>query len=166
MYELHHELPNDLRLRILGYLEILRKSLKFLGLFMCEYLAVHPKAKLWDFLVKNCKKSAVKHSKEKSILLNFVNLSPAFCSRLYVSCNHVNESLLLTNCVELCTYKICVNLLHDFDAIVNIEISNYKQLHETFTCYAIANIFCIISLTVEDIWNNTLKGYWQFVRYK
>ena len=40
-----------------------------------EYPAVHPKAK---FL----KKSAVKHSMEKPILLNFVNLSPNLCPRL------------------------------------------------------------------------------------
>ena len=48
-----------------------------------EYPAVHPKAKFWRFSVKNCKKSAVKHSIEKPILFNFVNLSPTFCPRLY-----------------------------------------------------------------------------------
>ena len=37
-----------------------------------EYLAVHPKVKLWRFLVKNCKKSGVKHSIENPILLNFL----------------------------------------------------------------------------------------------
>ena len=46
------------------------------------YQAVQPRAKFWHFLVKNCKKSAVKHSIEKPILLNFVNLSPTFCPRL------------------------------------------------------------------------------------
>ena len=46
-----------------------------------EYPAVHQKAKLSRFLVKNCKKSAVKHSIEKPILLHFVNLSPTFCPR-------------------------------------------------------------------------------------
>ena len=47
-----------------------------------EYPAVHQRAKFWRFLVKTCKKSAVKHSIEKPILLNFVNLSPTICPRL------------------------------------------------------------------------------------
>ena len=51
--------------------------------FDSDYPAFHPKAEFWRFLLKNCKKSAVKHSIEKSILLNFVNLSPTFCLRLY-----------------------------------------------------------------------------------
>ena len=50
--------------------------------FDCEYSDVHPKAKFWRFSVKNCKKSAVKHFIEKPVFLNFMNLSPAFCSRL------------------------------------------------------------------------------------
>ena len=33
-------------------------------------------------MVKNCEKSAVKDSIEKPILLDFVNMSPTFCSRL------------------------------------------------------------------------------------
>ena len=36
-----------------------------------EYPVIHSKGKYWRFLVKNSKKSAVKHSKEKPILLNF-----------------------------------------------------------------------------------------------
>ena len=47
-----------------------------------QYLAGHPKAKLWRFSVKNRKKLAVKHSTEKPVLLNFVNLSKTFCPRL------------------------------------------------------------------------------------
>ena len=47
-----------------------------------EYSAVHPKAKFWHFLVKNYKISAVKHSIEKLIWLNFMNLSPTSCPRL------------------------------------------------------------------------------------
>ena len=57
-----------------------KKILEMLG-FDGEYQSVHPKAKFWRFLVKNCKKSAVKHSIEKPILLDFVNLSPTFCPR-------------------------------------------------------------------------------------
>ena len=49
-----------------------------------EYPAVQPKAKFSRLLIKHGKKSAVKHSIEKPILLNFVNLSATFCPRLYV----------------------------------------------------------------------------------
>ena len=47
-----------------------------------EYPAVQPKAKFCRFLVKTGKKSAVKYSIEKRILLNFVNLSATFFPRL------------------------------------------------------------------------------------
>ena len=47
-----------------------------------EYPAAQPKAKFWHSLVKNRKKSAVKHSIEKHILLDFGNLSPTLCPRL------------------------------------------------------------------------------------
>ena len=58
--------------------------------------------------------------------------------------------------------KYFLIILHQLESIVKIQISNYKQLHETFfvfflTCHAIANIFCITSLATEDIWNNGLK---------
>ena len=76
MYELFHELPNDLR-----KLENLKKVPEMLG-FHGEYSAVHPKVKFRRFLVKNWKQSAVKYSIRKPILLNFVNLSPTFCPRL------------------------------------------------------------------------------------
>ena len=46
--------------------------------FNSEYPAVHPKVKFWGFLLKKCKKSAVKHSIEKPTLLNFVNFSLTF----------------------------------------------------------------------------------------
>ena len=62
----------------LGNFKKLSKMLRFLG----NYTAVHPKAKSWSFLVKNCEKSAVKDSIEKPILLDFVNMSPTFCLRL------------------------------------------------------------------------------------
>ena len=65
-------------LRKLGNFKKIPEKFGFDG----EYPAVHPKAKLWRFSVKNCKKSAVKHSIEKPISLNFVNLSPTFCPRL------------------------------------------------------------------------------------
>ena len=60
-----------------------------------EYPAVNPKAKFWRFLVKNCKKSAVKHSVEKPILLNFVNLSSTFCPRLYIWFSSINCVIVL-----------------------------------------------------------------------
>ena len=46
--------------------------------FDSEYTAVEPKAKFWYFLLK--------HSIEKPILLNFVNLSSTFCPTLYIIC--------------------------------------------------------------------------------
>ena len=45
------------------------------------YQANHPKAKFRHFL-KSYKTLAVKHSTEKFIQLNFVNLSKTFCSRM------------------------------------------------------------------------------------
>ena len=78
MYELPHELQNDLRLRKLGNLKKIPEILWIDG----EYPAVHPIAKFWRFLVKNCEKSAVKDSTEKPILLNFVKLPSTFCPRL------------------------------------------------------------------------------------
>ena len=79
MYELLHELPNDLKFS--------RKFKKIPGMlgFDGKYPAVQPEAKFWRFLVKNWKKSAVKHSIEKPSLLNFVSLSPTFCPRLWPS---------------------------------------------------------------------------------
>ena len=50
-----------------------------------KYPAAYPKAKFWRFLVKNLKRPAVKHSIEKPIFLNFVNLPPTFCPRLYMT---------------------------------------------------------------------------------
>ena len=79
MYELLHELPNDFRLGKLGNVKKVPEMLTFDG----EDPAVYSKAKFWLVLVKNCKKSAVKRSIEKPILLDFENLSPAFCQRLY-----------------------------------------------------------------------------------
>ena len=48
-----------------------------------EYPAVHPKTKFWLFSIKNRTKKAVKHSIEKVILLNFVNLSTTIFPRLW-----------------------------------------------------------------------------------
>ena len=44
MYELPHEYPNNLRLRILGNLEHLKKVTELVG-FDAEYTACHPNAK-------------------------------------------------------------------------------------------------------------------------
>ena len=59
-----------------------KKILEMLG-FDGEYSAVHPKGKFWRFALKNRKESAVKHSIENSNLLNFMNLSPTSCPRLW-----------------------------------------------------------------------------------
>ena len=95
MYELPQELPNDLRHAHSMFadgraesphkkskrpmkLENFKKIPEVIG-FDGEYPAVHPKAKFWRLLVKNCKKSAVNHSTEKPILVNFVNVFPKCC---------------------------------------------------------------------------------------
>ena len=49
-----------------------------------EYPAGHPKAKFWDVLVTNRKKSTAKHSIEKPSLLNLVNFSTTVCPRLWI----------------------------------------------------------------------------------
>ena len=84
MYEFPYELTNDLRF-IYYYLFPIelgnfKKIPEMLG-SDGECPAVHPKAKFWRFSVKNRKKSAVKHSIEKPILLNTWNLTPNFCPR-------------------------------------------------------------------------------------
>ena len=50
--------------------------------FNDNYPTGHLKVKFEHFLVKSWKKLALKHSIEKTILLNFVNLSTTFCPRL------------------------------------------------------------------------------------
>ena len=62
----------------------LRKIPEILGIDG-EYPTVQLKSKFGRFVVKNCKKSAVKHSIERPILLNFVSLSPTFCPILYTT---------------------------------------------------------------------------------
>ena len=50
-----------------------KKICEILG-FERQYPTGYPKAKFWRLSVENHKKSVVKHSTEKPILLNFVNL--------------------------------------------------------------------------------------------
>ena len=50
--------------------------------FNGEYPVLQPNAKFRQFLIENRKKSAVKRSIEKPILLNFINLSLTFWPRL------------------------------------------------------------------------------------
>ena len=61
-----------------------KKILKMFG-FDGEYPADHPRGKFWQ--LKNRKKTAVKHSREKPILLNFVNLTIIPCPRLFSTAN-------------------------------------------------------------------------------
>ena len=56
-----------------------------------EYPDFQEKTKFWRFLVKICEKSAVKHSIEKPILLNFVNFSLIFCRRLHAVCKNKKD---------------------------------------------------------------------------
>ena len=103
-----------------------------------EYPAVHPIAKFWRFSVKNCKKSAVKHSIEKPILFNFVNLSPTFCPRL------LEERLIsdLFFCVER-KYGFTIKGLRQsfFTAIFDINFIN------------ICSSFFITTIMVISFWD-------------
>ena len=49
-----------------------------------KYPADYPKAKFWRFTRKNCKISHVKHSIEKPVLLNYLNLFTIFRPILYI----------------------------------------------------------------------------------
>ena len=73
--------PEQLKTYDLRKLGNFKKIPQMLG-FHDEYPAVHPKTKFSRVLVKNSKKSTVKHSIEKPIFLNLVNLSRTFCPRL------------------------------------------------------------------------------------
>ena len=73
MYQFPHELSSNLTLDLMK-LENFKKVPEMLG-FESEYSARH-------FLLRNRQKSDVKHSTEKSVSLNFVNLSTIFCPRL------------------------------------------------------------------------------------
>ena len=61
------------------------EELKFVGL-KCFALKASTQPEIYktnfDSLLENWEKSAAKHSTEKTILLNFVNLSTTFCPRL------------------------------------------------------------------------------------
>ena len=52
--------------------------------FDSKHPAGHPKVQFLRILVNHCKKSAVKHSIEKPIMLNFVNFSTTFYLRLWI----------------------------------------------------------------------------------
>ena len=51
----------------------------------------------FDIYVKNRQKSTMKHSIEKPILLNFVNLSTIFCPRLWYNSNLKKKKKILNN---------------------------------------------------------------------
>ena len=105
--------------------------------------AVQPKAKFWHSLVKNRKNSAVKHSIEKPILLNFVNLSPTFCPRLYF--RNSSRSLIffakrsfLLRClgafwIPLCIYKCYVTRSFAYSSIFKHYPRAYSHISRTFS---------------------------------
>ena len=49
---------------------------------MLEFDGKYPKREILIFMLENRKKTAVKHSIEKSVLINVVNLSTGVCPRL------------------------------------------------------------------------------------
>ena len=67
MHELPHELPNDLRLRILGIRKFQESSRN--AWIWCRVPSRTPKSQILTFLLKTRKKSAVKHSIQKPICL-------------------------------------------------------------------------------------------------
>ena len=56
-------------------------TLEMLGIDV-KVLSPLPKKEILTVVLKNCEKSAVKHSIEKPILLTLLNLCIMFCSRL------------------------------------------------------------------------------------
>ena len=124
MYELPHELPNDLRLRKLGNFKKIPEMLGFDG----EYPAVQPKAKFWHFLVKNCKKSAVKHSIEKPILLNFVNLSPTFCPRLLSGKLGNDDENLQWLWIAKANWRLFPSIFRVFHLKISLDVWIYKYI--------------------------------------
>ena len=112
MYELPHELPHDLRIRILGNKEINRKTLKCLDLMA----STPPTTQKLNFDVfdKISQKISSKTFYRKSILLSFVNLSTTFC-------------LILFSCPIL-----CFDTLQYFPSFA----AEYQEAlaQETFTC--------------------------------
>ena len=81
MFEFPHKLPHELRIKILGSKKILRKSMKYLNLMVSTQSAAQ-KTNFDICARKSRKKTAVKHSIEKHISVNFVNLSTNLCPRL------------------------------------------------------------------------------------
>ena len=73
--KLSQELSNYLRL---GNLKEISEMLGIDG----KVLNRQPKKKILTVMLQNCKKSAVKHSIEKLMSLNFLGLSTIICSRL------------------------------------------------------------------------------------
>ena len=84
VYELPHELASNLRLRKF-------QENPWNAWIWLWVLSRPTKSQILTYLVKNRKKSAVKHSIQKPILLNFVNLSPTFCSRLHVGIRNISS---------------------------------------------------------------------------
>ena len=72
---------HDWRLRKLGKYKIYRKSLKCLE-FIGKCSASYIKEKNLTVVLQKCKKSALKHSIQKTLLLNLVDWFTIFCPRL------------------------------------------------------------------------------------
>ena len=107
------QVAKQLKTQDLRKLETFKKISEMLGIDD-QFPAIQTKAKFCCFLVKNCKKSAVKHSIEKPILLKFVNLSPSFCPRLYYLLHYLLFGSLLVTCYFICLLLPCL-LLHLLD---------------------------------------------------
>ena len=73
-----HKLSNNLRFRILGNMTEISEMLGIDG----KVLGQPPKKQTLTVVLQNLGKSAAKHSNEKPMLLNFLNLSTIFSPML------------------------------------------------------------------------------------
>ena len=119
MCELPHELLNGLRLRILGYKEISRKSLKCLDLMVSTQMTTQKP----NF--DKSRKISSKHSIEQPILPNFVKFSTTFCPRLHVK---IFETLEIKFYVQ-----ICIKSLANWNYVIDKNIKTIFSL-ESMQC--------------------------------
>ena len=109
-----------------------------------DYPVVHPKAKFWQFLVKNCEKSAVKHSIKKPSLLNFENFSPIFCPKLSKEADFYFE--LGPDPITLYFLKILVfEKTHSLFKLIFKEI----QLQKCLNMISFKKLFCTLGSSMH-----------------
>ena len=110
-----------------------------------------PKRKSLTVALQNCKKSAVKVSMEKPVLLNFANLQTIRCSRLYQQLYKIVPATL-QDCTNNFTrlyqqlYKFVPTTLQDCN-------SNFTRLYQ--------QLYKIVATTLQVCTNNFTRLYQQ-----